>query len=86
MWIGIGVAILIIVVLLFRVSRPNIDESNQEEVKKVYAMPKQRRYPWFYTKDCRFFADGASRFAYSENELTNLNSNLEESIKKEDFL
>ena len=77
MWVGIGIAILIIVILLFLISRPSKNVEQEKKEKKVYAMPKQRRYPWFYLRDCRFFADGSSRFTYSENELEYLDSNLE---------
>lgn len=84
MWIGIVIAILIVAILLFIISKPNKIEKEEQE-RKIYAMPKQRRYPWFYIKDCRFYADGSSCFAYSENDLEQLSNNLEETIKKEDF-
>ena len=86
MWIGIGIAILIIVLLLFLISRPSKSKKSEVQEKKVYAMPKQRRYPWFYIKDCRFHADSSSRFTYSENELEHLNNSLQENIKKEEYI
>lgn len=86
MWIGIIISIFIILLLLFLISRPSkVTNKQEEKEKKVYAMPKQRRYPWFYIKECRFYADGSSRFVYSENELDHLDSSLEEAAKKGDY-
>lgn len=85
MWIGIIISVLIILLLLFLISKPSKSKKEEEKEKKVYAMPKQRRYPWFYTKDCHFYADGSSRFVYSENELDHLDSSLEEAAKKGDY-
>ncbi len=86
MWIGIIISIFIILLLLFLISRPGKANDGQEESeKKVYAMPKQRRYPGFYIKECRFYADGSSRFAYSENELEHLDNSLEEAAKRGDY-
>lgn len=85
MWIGIIISVSIILLLLFLISRPSKVNTPEEKEKKVYAMPKQRRYPWFYIKECRFYADGSSRFVYSENELDHLDSSLEEAAKKGDY-
>ncbi len=85
MWIGIIISVLIILLLLFLIAKPGKTKKEEVKEKKVYAMPKQRRYPWFYTKDCHFYADGSSRFVYSENELDHLDSSMEEAAKKGDY-
>lgn len=84
MWIGIVIAVVIIVVLMFIISKPTKADNNDRE-RKVYAMPKQKRYPFFYIKDCHFYADGSSRFAYSDSEIEYLINSQEDASKKGDF-
>lgn len=85
MWI-IGIVfviILFIIILVLMTSKTS--ENNLETEKRVYAMPPQVRYPYFYYKDCIFYSDGSSRFARSEDETESLVISLEESFNRSDY-
>jgi len=85
MWI-IGIVFVIILFVIILVLMTSKTSENKEETeKRVYAMPPQRRYPYFYFKDCIFYADGSSRFAHSDDEIENLVTSLEESFNRTDY-
>lgn len=85
MWgIGIVFAIIVFVIILLLVTSKTGKKEEKSE-KRVYAMPPQRRYPYFYYKDCVFYADGSSRFERSEDELDQLVGSLDESFNRGEY-
>lgn len=85
MWgIGIVFTIIVFVIILLLVTS-KLGKKEEKSEKKVYAMPPQRRYPYFYYKDCVFYADSSSRFDRSEEDLEQLISSLDESFNREDY-
>lgn len=82
--IGIIFCIIIAVIIILLVTSKN---SKNEEVvtKKEFAIPPQKRYPFMYVKDCHFYADAVSRFAYSEDEIEQFLGSLEDSFEKADY-
>lgn len=85
MWIAIAVLIIIIVSVVIYLNTSKSSEAKKEVVKKVYPLPKQRQFPYFYLKECRFFPDGSSRFSYSDEEIIDMMDRLEEAVKKNEF-
>ena len=54
MWgIGIVFAIIVFVIILLLVTSKTGKKEEKVE-KRVYAMPPQKRYPYFYFKDCKY--------------------------------
>lgn len=82
--IGIIFCIIIAVIIILVVTSKT---AKSEEVveKKEFAMPPQRRYPFMYFKDCHFYADAVSRFAYSEEEIEQFLVSMEEAFEKADY-
>jgi len=87
MIIGIIFCIItaIIIILLITSKNGKNEKTEGSEKKKQYAIPPQRRYPFMFYKDCRFYADAVSRFAYSEDETEQFLSSMEESFLREDY-
>ena len=83
--IGIIFFIIIAIIIILLVLSNNTKKVEVVEKKKEYAIPPQKRYPFFYIKDCRFYADAVSRFAYSEEEIDQFLGSLEESFAREDY-
>jgi len=85
MWIIGIVFVIILFVIILVLMTSKTGENKEEKEKRVYAMPPQIRYPYFYFKDCIFYADGSSRFAHSDDEIENLVTSLEESFNRTDY-
>jgi len=80
-----GIITAIIIILLVTSQNKKNRKSETVEKKKEYAIPPQRRYPYMNYKDCRFYTEGGSRFEYSEDEVQQFLSSLEESFSREDY-
>jgi len=85
MWIAIAVLIVVILSVIIYLNTSKASEKKKEVEKKVYPLPKQRQFPYFYLKECQFFPDGSSRFSYSDEEITDMLERLEEAVKKSEF-
>lgn len=83
--IGIIFCIIIAVIIILVVTSKTV-KSEEVVEKKEFAMPPQRRYPFMYFKDCHFYADAVSRFAYSEEEIEQFLVSMEESFEKADYV
>ena len=81
---GIIFCIIIAIIIILLVTS-KFGKKENTEVKKVFAIPPQKKYPFIYYKDCRFYADTVSRFEYSEDEIDQFLKSLEECFGKEDY-
>lgn len=86
MWIALAILFVIVFVTIIYINTSKASETkNKEAEKKVYPLPKQRVYPYFYLKECQFFPDGSSRYSYSDEEILDMIEKLEEAVKKNEF-
>ena len=66
--IGIIFGVIVAIIIILSVASKN-PKAETSERKKEFAIPPQKRYPFIYVKDCKFYADAVSRFEYSEEEI-----------------
>ncbi len=83
--IGIIFCVIVAIIIILSVASKN-PKAETSERKKEFAIPPQKRYPFIYVKDCKFYADAVSRFEYSEEEIEQFIKSLEESFSREDYL
>jgi len=86
MIIGIIFVIILAIIIILAVTSKSGKTEVVEKKKKEFAIPPQRRYPFMYFKDCYFYAEAVSRFAYSEEEIDQFLRSLEESYTREDYI
>ena len=82
---GIIFCIIVAIIIILLVTS-KFGKKEEIETKKEFAIPPQKRYPFMYFKDCRFYADGGSRFEYSEEQIEQFMNSLEELFDKEEYL
>jgi hypothetical protein len=95
MWgeaMGYAVAVILImgIVLLSMASliKDNgkaLNKDKQAKGRQVKEVIKERRYPYFYVKNCIFYPDEAAQFSYDESEYNFLKEKYEEFSKSLDY-
>jgi len=82
---GIIFCIIVAIIIILLVTSKS-GKKEEIESKKVFAIPPQKRYPFMYFKDCRFYADAVSRFEYSEEQIDQFLKSLDDFFEKDEYV